>query len=249
MNNYKRVTILAAIAGLVGTALVVTTRVRAQSIAAITVLQDVKMESYPGPVIKSGQRLESVAGFGKALLERDDSAYATVPGFHYRLLQMADGRKIDVFDPIQAKTTYYQGSPSSYAANEGRAVSNQCATPGDHIDGVESVMGVRVVKVERMSADREITRWLALDSGCLEVQAIITWKDAATGAVTAKTSYTLSNGNRGRSSGVGFNVPDCYTESSPGQVQAKRLAVKYGSLEAAKQACSDCVGEAFEGSF
>jgi hypothetical protein len=81
MNNYKRVTILAAIAGLAGTALVVTTRVRAQSIAAITVLQDVKMESYPGPVIKSGQRLESVAGFGKALLERDDSAYATVPVF------------------------------------------------------------------------------------------------------------------------------------------------------------------------
>jgi hypothetical protein len=87
MNSYKRATILAAIAGLVGTALVVTTRVRAQSIAAITVLQDVKMESYPGPVIKSGQRLESVSA---------------VPGFHYRLLQMADGRRIDVFDPMFA---------------------------------------------------------------------------------------------------------------------------------------------------
>jgi hypothetical protein len=110
-------------------------------------------------------------------------------------------------------------------------------------------MGVRVVKVERVSADREITRWLALDSGCLEVQAIITWKDAATGAVTAKTSYTPSTVTAGDPPAWVFNVPDSYTESSPGQVQAKRLAVKYGSLEAAKQACSDCVGEAFEGSF
>jgi hypothetical protein len=160
----------------------------------ITGVQSVTLESYSnGGTVRTTSRLSAVSRQrGIALLERDESAYPNVPGYHYRLLQLADGRRIDVFDPIKTKTTYYM----PYGGDAGRAAMNQrqarqCAGGVNQIVGTGVLFGVRVVQVSKSNAEREWTTWAAPDYGCQQLQQAVVWKDGKTGAVTGKSSYRL----------------------------------------------------------
>lgn len=207
----------------------------------ITVEQRVVMESYRhGGNTVLNRRLNAFSDRGMALLERDEYAYGSLPGYHYRMLKMADGRRIDVFDPIKAKTTYYvpKGREDFVAMTQDRARA-QCANKGYEIEGAETIAGVPTIRVHRASADREFTIWMAPSAGCIEVQKIATFKDPKTGAVTDKTSYFPESVKFGPPEDSIFDVPANYVEKAPEQVQAARLTYKYGSVEAATRA-ADC---------
>jgi hypothetical protein len=170
---------------------------------------------------------------GTALLERDESAYGRVPGFHYRLLEMLDGRRIDVFDPISAKTTYYLPMGATFGGNR-RGNVTQCAVSAqDQILGSEMMLNVRVIRLVRVGNDREWTRWSAPDFNCQQLAQVIVWRDPKTGAATGKSSYTPTSVVAGEPDASIFSIPPNYTEKAPPAVQLARLEFKYGSKEKA----------------
>src|SRR6516225_7084975 len=85
----------------------ITRRIHAQG-SGLTVGQRVILESYVGgSTALTSKRMFAYSIEGMALIERDPDTYPKVPGYHYRLLSMTDGRLIHVYDPIRTKTTYY----------------------------------------------------------------------------------------------------------------------------------------------
>lgn len=198
-----------------------TIKIHGQSAPGVTITQNVIFESFAPASSRTSKRLSAVSANGDfALLERDNDRYPDVPGFHYRLLRMADGRKMDVFDPIQVKTTIYE--PQTQAVHVQKLQANQCAGKMDHVEGLESLLGFQTVKLTQVAKDREFTRWLAPAFGCAELQKIAIWKDPATGMIRGKTSYLPESVKVGDPAPEIFSVPAYYQEKSPSEAAADR---------------------------
>lgn len=232
---------------------VFTFRAQAQSgltLRSMTVTQRVVLESSSGGVtkIRTSTRLNAISPTaGIALLERDESFYPQVPGFHYRLLRLADGRKIDVFDPIQSKTTYYESTPGRVASHLAKLQGGNCVGGTfDTIEGRESILGVDVVRIRQTGKDREYTRWLAPAAGCIEIQKIAIWKNPDTGIAVGKTSYIPESVQLGEPVPGIFDIPSTFQEKAPDQVGLARLVYKYGSKEEALAKCPPCLKQSLQ---
>jgi hypothetical protein len=234
--RWSGILLLALFVGAVASAGLFIRRTHAQ-VAGMTVVQNVTMESYKnGGKVLTNKRLNAISGRGLALLERiPGDAFAKTPGFHYRKLHMADGREIDVRDPVKTKTTYYYPKPS-YSWNPQAQQESQCAGRQDRVDGAETILGVHVVKVTRVASDAGYTRWLAPGYGCIEVQKIVLWKEPGTGALTGKTTYIPESVELGEPDQTIFDIPSDYVERSPDQAQLAVLELMYGGKEGAAQA-------------
>jgi hypothetical protein len=198
------------------------------SIQPLVAQVDVIMESW-SPPLPNQYLVRFVASDerGSAIAERTPDDLEQ--GFHTRRLHLASGDMIDVADTLGMKTTW-PGEVRGYGKDRARQMAANCAGTLGSFRGMEQI---RTAWVEVHNSTMDATRWLHVDSGCTEVQAVISWKDPA-GKVTGRTTYTLHHFQTDPASlDHYFAISGSYREAAPDEVRRARMVEKLGGEEKA----------------
>ncbi|MCC6585862.1 MAG: hypothetical protein IT168_04010 [Bryobacterales bacterium] len=223
--------IISLIGGLIGLGRVVAT-VAAQTVPLlpITVTQRVIMRSKANALGITSERAWVASPGLSVLATRYETAFAERPGFHYRVMQFEDGRKVDVFDLVKLTSTYH--FPPEQTLTTAKRMALRCAYDGRRLVGEEQLAGIPAVKLQSSNSSSEITYWMHVESGCTELQSIWIWKK--NGVEYARTENLLIAAQVGLADPALIQIPGDYKEDLPSAVQIAHAKLRYGSLENAR---------------
>lgn len=196
----------------------------------ITVTQRVVMKSQTNPAGRATRRAIASANGVTVLATRYETAFAATPGFHYRLMNFDDGRKIDVFDLIKATNTY-RFPLDDRSLTVAKKIAAKCVYDGRRLLGEEPIGGIPAIKLGFASPSSEITSWVHLASGCTELQSIWIWKKG--GVETARTENLLESATPGVADPDLPRIGTDYKEMLPSEAQASHAVLRFGSVEKA----------------
>jgi hypothetical protein len=186
------------------------------AITPITVEQLVRQENLANQSESRAHRKRTVSAQGIGFRETRNLAN-TPTRFTIRLLNLASGVTVSVFDDLKLKTSIVDASPRAFASMMERRISQNClGTYGTFVRN-ESLNGIPVAYFEQSSPTYSLRAWVHIPSGCTEIKSIHEWRNSV-GTPTARTTYEPTNIQLGYADPDLLAITSDLYEASPLQV-------------------------------